>query len=93
MSELKRLVIEYRPEETLIRALYRSSLDGAPNPSTKARRRQVEDLVRQGLREASASLESADDLTLVGCSGFTQREDVLLATTLPVSEKSMKRGA
>jgi hypothetical protein len=72
---LERLVIEYRGEEIAVRCLYRSSLDG-PNPDTVRRRRQVEDLVREGLRQALISMER--DAALVGCSGFTQREDVLL---------------
>jgi hypothetical protein len=72
---LQRLVIEYRGEELVLRALYRSSLDG-PNPGTGRRRRQVEDLVREGFRQALVSL--GGDAALVGCSGFTQREDVLL---------------
>ena len=77
MTQLQRLVLDYRKsdEEIVVRALYRSSLDG-PNPSTVRRRRQVEDLVREGLRQALAALES--EAELVGCSGFTQREDVLL---------------
>jgi hypothetical protein len=75
---LQRLVLDYRSGELVIRALYRSSLD-APNPGTGRRRRQVEDLVREGLRQALASLEA--DAALVGCSGFTQREDVLLVDT------------
>jgi len=69
------LIVDYRSGELVIRALYRSSLD-APNPGTVRRRRQVEDLTREGLRQALASLEV--DAVLVGCSGFTQREDVLL---------------
>jgi len=69
------LIVDYRSGELVIRALYRSSLD-APNPGTVRRRRQVEDLTREGLRQALASLEV--DAVLAGCSGFTQREDVLL---------------
>jgi len=75
---LERLVLDYRSGELVIRALYRSSLD-APNPGTVRRRRQVEDLTREGLRQALAYLEV--DAALVGCSGFTQREDVLLVDT------------
>ena len=72
---LQRLVLDYRGGELAIRVLYRSSLD-APNPGTKARAREVSELTCQGLRQALASLER--DAALVGCSGFTQREDVLL---------------
>jgi hypothetical protein len=73
--QLQRLVIETKPEELVIRVLYRSE-DG-PNPGTKARRREVEALAREGLRQALASLQG--DAELVGCSGFSQREDVILA--------------
>lgn len=76
MATPQRLVLDFRnDEEIVVRCLYRSSLDG---PNTKGRRREVTDLVRQGLRQALASLESEADAALVGCSGFTQREDVLL---------------
>jgi hypothetical protein len=75
MTQLQRLVLDYRSGELVIRALYRSSLD-APNPGTKARAREVSHLTREGLRQALAALEG--DAALVGCSGFTQREDVLL---------------
>jgi hypothetical protein len=72
---LQRLVLDYRSGELVIRALYHSSLD-APNPGTKARAREVSELTREGLHQALAALEV--DAALVGCSGFTQREDVLL---------------
>jgi hypothetical protein len=88
---LQRLILTFKNEEIVMHALYRTQ-DG-PSPNTKGRRREVTDLTREGLRQALASLESEADAALVGCSGFTQREDVLLATTSPVSEKSMKRGA
>jgi hypothetical protein len=78
MTQLQRLVVEFKAEELIIRALYRSSLDG-PNPSTVRRRRQVEDLARDGLRQALTALEG--DAALVGCSGFTQREDFLVVDT------------
>ena len=65
---LQRIVLDYRSGELVARVLYRSSLD-APNPGTVRRRRQVEDLAREGLRQALASLEG--DAELVGTSGFT----------------------
>jgi hypothetical protein len=83
---LQRLVLDFRDGELVVRCLYRSQ-DGA-GPSTKARRRAVEDLARTGLRLALASLE--EDAELVGCSGFTTREDVLLATTSPGKAKLVK---
>jgi hypothetical protein len=76
---LQRLVLDYRSGELVMRVLYRSE-DG-PSPNTKARRREVEELAREGLRPALASLEGRVDV--VGTSGFTQRQDVLLATTSP----------
>jgi hypothetical protein len=50
MNQLQRLVLDYRSGELAVRVLYRSQ-DG-PNPGTVRRRRQVEDLVREGLRQA-----------------------------------------
>jgi hypothetical protein len=85
---LQRLVLDYRSGELVARVLYRSSLDG-PNPGTVRRRREVEDLCRSGLRQALASLEGGD-VTMCGTSGFTQREDVLLATTSPDAGKLVK---
>jgi hypothetical protein len=79
VSELKRLILDYRGGELIARVLHRSSLDG-PGPNTKARRREVEQLAREGLHQALASLEG--DPELVGTSGFTTRED-LLSVALP----------
>jgi hypothetical protein len=85
---LQRLVLDYRSEagELVVRCLYRSSLDG-PNPGTKARTGEVTELARAGLRDA---LEALEDAECVGTSGFTQREDVLLATTSPNEAKLVK---
>ena len=83
MTELQRLVLDYRSGELVLRVLYRSSLD-APNPGTVRRRRQVEELTREGLRQALASLEG--DAELVGTSGYTTRED-LLSVALPRPDK------
>jgi len=80
MTQLQRLVLDFRnDEEIVVRCLYRSSLDG-PNPTTKARAREVSELTSEGLRQALASLEG--DAELVGTSGFTTRED-LLSVALP----------
>ncbi len=76
-SQLQRLVLEFKPEELVVRALYRRSLEGAANPGTKARRREVSELVRAGLEGALEALEG--DVAMVGTSGFTQREDIMLA--------------
>lgn len=80
-DQLKRIVLDFRTDEIVARVLYRSQ-DG-PNPNTKARRREAQELARTGLREALASLEGG--AVLVGTSGFTTREDVLLAAASPAS--------
>jgi hypothetical protein len=77
---LKRLVLEFTDGELIARVLYRSSLDG-PNPSTKARTREVTALARSGLRDALEALE--DGAECVGTSGFTQRQDILVALPRP----------
>jgi hypothetical protein len=76
---LQRLVLDYRSGELAVRCLYRS--DGSTGPGTKARRREVEDLVRTGLQDALTSLEGGR-VDMVGTSGFTTREDIL---SLPAS--------
>jgi hypothetical protein len=73
LTQLQRLVLDYRGAELIVRALYRTQ-DG-PGPSTKARKREVEQLVHEGLRQALVSLESGTEC--VGASGFTIREDTL----------------
>jgi len=84
---LERLVLDYRTGELIVRCLYRSTLD-APDPGTVRRRREVEELAREGLRQALASLEGGAEV--VGTSGFTQREDVILLTTSPSKAKLVK---
>jgi hypothetical protein len=90
---LQRLVLDYRTGELVVRCLYRSE-DG-PNPGTKARARVVAELVRTGLQDALEALEGRVDV--VGTSGFTTREDVVLCTarddTTPDVHKTAKRGA
>jgi hypothetical protein len=93
MTRLQRLVLDYRSGELVMRVLYRSE-DG-PGPDTKGRRREVTDLTREGLRQALASLEGRVDI--VGTSGFTTREDIVLCTarggTAPDEHKTVKKGA
>ncbi len=72
---LQRRVLTFKPEELIVHALYRT--DEGPNPGTKARRREVSGLAREGLREALSALEG--DVTVVGTSGYTTREDIMLA--------------
>jgi hypothetical protein len=83
---LQRLVLDYRTGEVVVRCLYRS--DGCSNPGTVRRRREVQDLVRTGLEHALVALE--DGAECVGTSGFTTREDVLLATASPAKAKLVK---
>jgi hypothetical protein len=90
MTQLQRLVLDFRgDEETVIRCLYRSSLDG-PNPNTKARAREVSELTRAGLQNTLRAL-SEGEATMCGTSGYTTREDLLVldtkdATTLACSK-------
>jgi hypothetical protein len=83
---LQRLVLTFKPEELIVHALYRT--DEGPNPGTKARRREVSGLAREGLREALRAFEG--DVEVVGTSGYTTREDILLATTSPSEAKLVK---
>jgi hypothetical protein len=85
---LQRLVLDYRNGELVVRALYRSQ-DG-PNPGTKARAREVSRLARSGLQDALKALEGGAGC--VGTSGFTTREDILLATASPAVDKLVKGG-
>jgi hypothetical protein len=85
-GQLQRLVLDFRAEGLVVRALYRS--EGAPGPNTKARRREVTELTREGLSTALKALEGHVDV--VGTSGFTQREDVLLASASPDADKLVK---
>ena len=90
MTELKRIVLDLRSDELVLRCLY-STQDG-PGPNTKARRRQVEDLVRTGLQDALEVLDG--DVKVVGTSGFTTREDVLcIAARETVPSSVHKKGA
>jgi hypothetical protein len=83
---LQRLVLDFRSGEIVVRCLYRTE-DG-PGPNTKARRREVTELTRAGLTQALEALEGGAEC--VGTSGFTTREDVLLATTSPGEAKLVK---
>ncbi len=87
---LQRLVLTFKPDGLEVRALYRRRSQDGPNPGTKARQREVSELVRDGLHDALEAL--AGDVEVVGTSGFTTREDVLLATTSP-SEAKLVKGA
>jgi len=54
VSQLQRLVLDYRSGELVLRVLYRSE-DGS-NPGAKARAREVFSLVHEGLHQSLASL-------------------------------------
>jgi hypothetical protein len=83
---LQRLVLDYRTGELVLRVLYRRQ-DG-PNPGTKARTREVTELARLGLRDALEALDGCVDTA--GVSGFTQREDILLATSSSGKARQVK---
>jgi hypothetical protein len=57
---LQRLVLEYRAGELVVRVLYCDKEGG--NPGTKARRREVEDLAREGLTHALEALEDGSPI-------------------------------
>jgi hypothetical protein len=73
MTQLPRLVLDFRSSEFVVRCLYRSK--GGPNPGTKARRREVQELARSSLQDALEGLKGGVDV--VGTSGYSVREDVL----------------
>jgi hypothetical protein len=90
MTELRRLVLDFRTGELVVRCLYRT--EGGPNPNTKARRKQVTDLTRDGLEQALKALDVGPSRApdLVGTSGFMTREDVLLSATSPNAQQLVK---
>jgi hypothetical protein len=71
---LQRLVINFTREGVEVRTLYRRRNQDGPGPNTKARRREVEELARGGLRDA---LEGRVDV--IGTSGYEVREDTISA--------------
>ena len=84
---LQRLVLTFKPDGLEVRTLYRSK--SGPNPGTKARRREVSELVRTGLQDALEALEG--DVEDLGTSGYEVREDVLhLPTASPATAKLVK---
>ena len=74
---LRRLVLTFKPEGVEARALYRSKAKAGPGPSTKARRREVTELVRTGLERALEALEGSARVDVVGTSGVDTREDTI----------------
>jgi hypothetical protein len=91
MTQLQRLVLDFRSGELVIRVLYRSK--GESNPGTKARTREVTELARSGLTRALEALD-AGDVAICGTSGFSQREDLLsVAVPRPDELKGARRAA
>jgi hypothetical protein len=76
MTELQRLIPDFRTDELVVRCLYRT--EGGAGPNTKGRRREVSELTRERLSAALEALEGRVDV--VGTSGFTTREDIVLCT-------------
>jgi len=87
MTELQRLVLDFRSGELVVRCLYRTKQ--GTNPGTQGRLREVSGLVRTGLEDALETLEGGAEV--VGTSGFVTREDVLMATTSPDTPKTQRR--
>jgi hypothetical protein len=86
---LKRLVLDYsKPGELVVRCLYGTR--SLSNPGTKARGKEVSALVRSGLEDALAALETGGPNECIGTSGFTTREDVLLVTTVSQVKQKVK---
>ena len=83
---LQRLVITFKPNELVVHALYRAQDSTGPN--TKARRKEITELARSGLQHALKVLECGAEW--VSTSGFTQRENVHLATTSRNAHKLVK---
>ncbi len=84
---LQRLVLTFKPDGVEVRTLYRRK--SGPNPGTKARRREVSELVRTGLQDALEALEG--DVEDLGTSGYEVREDILgLPTSSPATAKLVK---
>lgn len=73
---LRRLVLEFKPDGIHARILYRRQ--GGPNPGTKARRREATELARAGLVQACEAF--AGDVEDIGTAGFETREDTFLCT-------------
>jgi hypothetical protein len=93
MTELKRLVLDFRTDELVVRVLYRT--EGESGPNRKGRRREVTQLTREGLGAALEALEGR--VGVVGTSGITTREVIFLCTTKdaagPDEHKTAEKGA
>lgn len=66
MSDLQRLVLKFNPGELVVHTLCRNEV-GTP-PGTKARSKEVSNLVYEGLDQALTALEGGR-VNVVGVSG------------------------
>ena len=88
---LQRLILTFKPDGLEVRTLYRRRSQSGPNPGTKARRREVSELVRTGLHEGLEAFGDGETVEDLGTSGFTTREDILgLPTASPATAKLVK---
>lgn len=78
LEALRSLSVTFEGDATTVRVSYTTGVGKAPNPGTKARQRQVQELARRGLAEALEALTSeAGEVAVVGEAGFTHRQDTL----------------
>lgn len=66
MSDLQRLVLKFNPGELVVHTLCRNEVGS--NPGTKARSKEVSNLVYEGLDQALTALEGGR-VNVVGVSG------------------------
>jgi hypothetical protein len=86
MADLRRLIVEFKPDGIQVRTLYRSK--AGPHPGTVGRRREVEALARAGLERALEALREGP-VESIGEAGFETREDSLF---LSGASNNAKRG-
>lgn len=91
---LQRLVLDFRTGELVVRCLYRSS--SGPGPHTKARRREVSELTREGLSATLEALEKGrvDAVVDVGVH-YPGRHRLMYCQgcRTPDGHKTVKKGA
>jgi len=73
---LEKITVRFSAEDIMVRVCYRRE-DG-PNPGTKARAREIAELVRAGLSAALQSIEGSPTVAVVGEAGFEVREDKIV---------------
>ncbi len=88
---LQRLIIDYREQVLVVRALYDHATPDAP-VLTRRPAPGVAALVRAGLERALEALDSeASDVADLGTSGFTTREDTILCSGRDLSAHSVHK--